>query len=390
MTVTAHAGSPAGARQVAEGLAWRRWLALLVRFSVTIPLCAALSVAGGCTTIGYYAQAVGGQFALARSSRPVGSLLADPQTPGDLRDRLALAGEIVAFARSEMGLDGGGSFRTYAALDRPYVVWNLFAAPPLSLQGRRWCYPVVGCVPYRGYFRRRAAERAAARLVAEGFETHVAGVPAYSTLGWFDDPLISTFIGWPEARFVELLIHEIAHRRIWVRDDLAFNESFADFAGEAGVRLWFEARGRGREFRSHEADRNAWRRLMALLLATRDRLDAVYGQGGDESRRYREKARTLETFRGCYRDHRQMLGGGSFDRLVDGVNNAYLVALGAYADWRPAFAALYRTSGGWAEFLRAVDELAALGGDGRTAALERLKQAAGPETEELLRIQCGF
>ena len=364
--------------------------ALFVRLVGAISVILAPLVAGGCATFGYYAQAVGGQFELARSSRPVRSLLADPETPMALRNRLVLAGEIVEFSQSELGLDGGGSFRSYAALDRPYVVWNLFAAPPLSLEGRRWCYPAVGCVPYRGFFRRRAAEEAAARFASNGYETHVAGVPAYSSLGWFDDPLLSTFIDWPEARLVELLIHEIAHRRIWIRDDVAFNESFAEYAGEAGARLWFEGEGRESDVASYQAARNAWRGLGELLLETRDRLDSVYRQGGDESRRYREKARVLATLRRCYKEHRSMLGGGSFDELVDRVNNAYLVALGAYADWRRAFAALYRQAGDWAGFLHEVDTLAALDTDERTAALRRLNRIAEPENEAFVQIQCGF
>ena len=301
-----------------------------------------------------------------------------------------LAGEVAGFSLSELGLDGGRSFRTYAALNRPYVVWNLYAAPPLSLDGRRWCYPVVGCVPYRGFFRRRHAERAAARMAAHGFEIHLAGVPAYSTLGWFNDPLLSTFIEWPEARFVELLIHEIAHRRIWVRDDAMFNESFAEYAGETGARLWFAARGRDAEFVAYQAERDAWFRMKRLLLQTRDRLDAVYRRKSADSLRYREKARVLEAFRRCYRDHRPVLGGGSFDSLAEGVNNAYLVALGAYAGWRPAFAALHRQAGDWAGFLEAVDALGALGADERTAALRALQPDAEPEREERVGIECGF
>lgn len=373
------------------GLDWRRGpRALFVRSVWALPLLAALVVAGGCATFGYYAQAVGGQVELTRSSRRVDALLADPRTPPELRERLLLAGEIVRFSRSELDLDGGGSYRTYAALDRPYVVWNLFAAPPLSLDGRRWCYPVAGCVPYRGFFKRRSAERAAARLAADGFETHVAGVPAYSTLGWFNDPLLSTFIDWPEARFVELLIHETAHRRIWARNDAVFNESFAEYAGETGTRLWFAAGGQDAEYAAYQADRKAWRRMKRLLLRARDRLAEVYRGDGDDALRLREKARVLDAFRRCYRDHRPRLGGGSFDTLADGVNNAYLVALGAYADWRPAFAALYRQSGDWFGFLEAVDALAALGADERAAALRRLQLDANPAREERVRIECGF
>ena len=345
------------------------------------PLMLTALLSGGCATFGYYAQAVGGQMELARSARPVPSVLADPKTPPALRDRLALAGRVVEFSRSELGFDSGGGYRNYVDLDRPYVVWNLFAAPPLSLQGRQWCYPVVGCVPYRGFFSRRHAEGAAARLARNGFETHLTGVPAYSSLGWFDDPLLSTFIGWPEARLVELLVHEIAHRRVWVRDDAAFNEAFAEFTGAEGARRWFVHHGRAAEFAAYRASEGGWQRLRALLLATRERLDAVYGSGGDERQRYREKARVLESFRRCYREHESRLGGGSFDHLVDGVNNAYLVALGAYTNWRPAFAALYRQAGDWVSFLEEVDVLADLEADERAARLHGLKLESADQSD---------
>ncbi len=335
-------------------------------------LFAAPWMVGGCAALHYYAQAAAGQFELLRASRPVESIIAHPDTGEALRDRLLLADRVVEFARWELGLDAGNSYRRYASLDEPFVVWNLFAAPPLSLDGHRWCYPFVGCVPYRGFFDQRAALRAEARLVRHGYETHVAGVAAYSTLGWFDDPLLSTFIDWPEPRLAELLLHEISHRRVWVRDDAAFNESFAAFAGETGARLWFRQTGREAKFDRYVASRQGWQRLRALLLATRAQLESGYRKGDDEERRYLEKARVLETFRRCYRHHRPLLGGGAFDSLVEAVNNAYLVALGAYADWYPTFAALYRRAGGWTAFLEAVDALAGLAREERTAALEAL------------------
>ena len=351
-------------------------------------LIAALWLLGGCAALHYYTQAAGGQFELLRASRPVQSIIADPDTGEALRDRLLLADRIVKFARSELGLDAGNSYRRYVALDDPFVVWNVFAAPPLSLEGHRWCYPFVGCVPYRGFFDQRAALRAEARLVRRGYETHVAGVAAYSSLGWFDDPLLSTFIDWSEPRLADLLLHEIAHLRVWVRDDVVFNESFAAFAGETGARLWFRQTGREAEFDRYLASRQGWRRLRALLLATRAQLELGYRKGGAEVRRYREKARVLETFRRCYRHHKPLLGGGAFDGLVEAVNNAYLVALGAYADWYPAFAALYQREGGWTSFLEAVDALAGLAPEERTAALEALKPKRHAKDGELDPMRC--
>ena len=337
-------------------------------------LFAALWLAGGCASIHHYTQAATGQLEVLRKSRPVESVIAHPDTEEALRDRLLLADRIIDFARLELGLDAGNSYRRYAALGRPFVVWNLFAAPPLSLDARRWCYPFVGCVPYRGYFDRNAALKAKVRLARQGYETYVAGVPAYSTLGWFDDPLLSTFIDWPEPRLAELLLHEIAHQRVWVKDDAAFNESFATFAGETGAQLWFRKTGREAEFDRYVASGHGWQRLRALLLETRAQLESVYEGEGDEQLRSREKTRVLEAFRRCYRQHKPLLGGGAFDGLVEVVNNAYLTAYGTYTDWHPAFAELYGRVGGWTAFLKAIDTLAGLATEERKIALEALNK----------------
>ena len=243
-------------------------------------------------------------------------------------------------------------------------------------------------MPYRGYFDRNAASRAEARLARRGYETYVAGVSAYSTLGWFNDPLLSTFIGWSEPRLAELLLHEISHQRVWVKDDAAFNESFATFVGETGARLWFRKTGREGEFDDHLASRQGWQRFRGLLLATRAQLESVYRQGGDEESKYQEKARVLEAFGRCYRQHKPSLGVGAFDGLVEAVNNAYLGALGTYTDWYPAFAALYRQTGGWTEFLQAVDALAEFTWEERNIALEALDAKGHARTDELDLVLC--
>lgn len=367
-----------------DGPVWRAWS----RVWRTGALVTLSWLSGGCAAFQYYTQAAAGQLEVLRTSRPIETVIAHPDTEAALRDRLLVAEDIVGFAESELGLDAGKSYRHYAAIGRPFVVWNLFAAPPLSLDSRRWCYPFVGCVPYRGYFKRDAALRAEARLARRGYETYVAGVPAYSTLGWFDDPVLSTFIGWSEPRLAELLLHEISHQRIWVQDDAAFNESFATFAGETGARLWFRKNGREAEFDAYLASRQGWQRFRDLLLTTKARLGSVYRQGGDEELRYREKARVLDAFRHCYRQHKASLGGGAFDELVEAVNNAYLGALGTYTDWYPAFAALYREAGGWTAFLEVVDALAALAPKKRTDSLESLNLRRQGGEGELDGVKC--
>src|SRR5512132_203702 len=181
----------------------------------------------GCETLAYYMQALGGQLELMARAQPVAAVIQDPATPQALRDRLELARSIRDYASRELGLPDNGSYRSYADLERPYVVWNVVAAPEFGLEPVESCFPVAGCVPYRGFFSREDAERHAGRLHSAGNDVNVRGVPAYSTLGRFDDPLLSTFIRNPDAELARLIFHELAHQRLYVKGDATFNESFA-------------------------------------------------------------------------------------------------------------------------------------------------------------------
>lgn len=233
-----------------------------------------LLLLAGCETLSYYAQAVGGQLSLMSRSRPIEDLLADPATPAPLRERLALARSIRDFAVKELKLPDNGSYRSYADLGRPYAVWNVVAAPEFSLRPLQSCFPVAGCVAYRGFFAQADAERHAAALRAAGNDVYVYGVPAYSTLGRFDDPLLSTFIRYPEADFARLIFHELAHQLVYVQDDSSFNESFAVVVEREGLRRWLAATGRGGgEWRAFE-ERN--RKINAEIQQTRARLEVLY------------------------------------------------------------------------------------------------------------------
>ena len=214
---------------------------------------AALVVLTGCQTVGFYSQAVGGQLAIMRQQQPVERVIGDPDTPAELKARLELAWEILAFAKDSLALEVDGRYQRYADIGREYVVWNVVAAPRYSLEPIEWCYPVVGCAPYRGYFAEGAAVAFAAKLDADGFETYLGGAAAYSTLGWFDDPLLSSFLDYPPARLAELLFHELAHGRVWVKGDVAFNEAFASFVGKAGARQWLGAEERAAFDRANRA-----------------------------------------------------------------------------------------------------------------------------------------
>jgi predicted aminopeptidase len=221
----------------------------------------------GCETLSYYGQAVGGHLALVGSAQPVAQVLADPAAARALKEQLQVAGEIRDFATRKLGLPDNGSYRSYAALGRPYAVWNVVAAPEFSLTPVQSCFPFAGCVAYRGFYDQAAAQRHAAGLRDTGNDVVVYGVPAYSTLGWFDDPLLSTFIGYPEADLARLVFHELAHQLLYVKGDSTFNESFAVAVEREGVRRWLAARGR-------EAERA--RDSATQVAAVRARLEVLY------------------------------------------------------------------------------------------------------------------
>ena len=206
---------------------------------------ATVCLTSGCSTIGYYSQSVGGHLHMVRAARPVGDWLADDAASAALKDKLALSQRIRDFAVSELHLPDNASYRRYADLKRPAAVWNVVAAPELSLTLKTWCFPVVGCVGYRGYFDRAEAEAFAAALKQQEplEEVGVYGVPAYSTLGrlpgdWLADPLLNTFIGYPEGELARLIFHELAHQVAYASGDTEFNESFATAVERIGGQRW--------------------------------------------------------------------------------------------------------------------------------------------------------
>jgi predicted aminopeptidase len=272
------------------------------------------------------------------------------------------------------------------------VVWNLFAAQPLSLDGRSWCYPFVGCAPYRGYFERERAQAAAARLEAAGYETFVGGVAAYSTLGWFDDSLMSSFIDWPDAELAALLIHELAHRRVWVAGDVPFNESYATFVADEGAALWFDARGGPEVGTGYLDQRQARARWQDLLLAARAELARVYTSDAPQPDRMAAREHVFGALRTCYVDRLERYGGGVFDRMMAAVNNAFLVSLSTYHDHVGAFRVMFADTGGdWRQFHERVAQLASEPESGRAARLEALAErqvANGRDQQNADQVEC--
>ena len=342
---------------------------------------AACALQAGCANMGYYAQSVGGHLGLMQSARPVSQWLSDEGTAPELKQRLVLAQQIRRFGVTELHLPDNSSYQRYADLKRRAAVWNVVAAPEFSLALKTWCFPVAGCVGYRGYFDEAAARLLAEQERAQGLEVSVYAVPAYSTLGWTNwaggDPLLNTFIHYPDGELARMLFHELAHQVVYVKDDTLFNESFATAVERLGSRRWLAAQGSDQARQRYaEFDRRR-QQFRALTLATRERLQAIYAQhdagNNDQSSLRTKKEAAMEEFRAAYALLRENWGGhGAFDAWVAGANNAALGAQAAYDELVPAFEALFARSGeDWHAFYDAVRQLADMPPAQRTRELKR-------------------
>ena len=319
-------------------------------------------VLAGCQTLAYYGQAASGQLALIGRARPVEQVLAEPAAAPLLKERLALAAQIRDFASRELRLPDNGAYRSYADLGRPYALWNVVATPEFSLEPVLSCFPVAGCVSYRGYYDKATAERHAQGLRAAGHDVVVYGVPAYSTLGWFDDPLLSTFIGYPEADLARLMFHELAHQLLYVKDDSTFNESFAVVVEREGLRRWLATRGREAALAQERAREARSRELSARFAAARERLQALYRMRLEPATMRERKRAELEGLRPLL---------AQFPGLENQApNNALLASFATYTELVPGFEKLLvEARGDLPAFYARVRELAALQPDMRKAAL---------------------
>ena len=354
-----------------------------------LALLACLALAGCAHTegaLGYYWQSVQGHARLLQAARPLDEWIANESTPAPLRARLQLAQRARHFAVQELGLPDNASYRSYADLGRSAAVWNVVAAPPYALELHRWCFPFTGCIGYRGYFQEADAQAEGARLAAQGLEVDVYGVPAYSTLGYLDwaggDPLLNTFIGWPEGEFVRLLFHELAHQVVYAQGDTLFNESFATAVERLGTERWLATQARPEVRQAFAASEERRQSFRALTRATRARLAEIYEQNKapahDSQALNAMKSGAMQDFRARYAVLRERwLAQGArvegYDRWVAQANNASFAAQAAYDAWVPAFEALFAQQGQrWDAFYDAVRHLAALPQDERHARLRAL------------------
>ncbi len=325
-----------------------------------------LGVVSGCESIAYYGQAAQGQMSLLLAREPIAERLSQTSIPDAERRKLQLVLDARAFAEQALLLEAGDSYLSYVELERPFVLWNVFAAPEFSTSPLNWCYPIAGCVSYRGYFNETAAQRAAARLTEDGFDVYSGGVDAYSTLGWFADPLTSSVLRRSEHSLAALLFHELAHRRVYLPGDTTFNESFATFVEQEGMRRWLQVRshnGLQEDVSQQIAAESAMQeQFVALVSGYRERLAALYAEPLDPSQMRERKEALQQALRDEYAVLRGQWEYTGYDRWFAGpLNNAQLATVASYNDLVPAFAALLKELGGDLErFYERVARLAEL------------------------------
>lgn len=376
---------------------------LLACLGATVALCGCASTMED-STLGYYWQSFRGHMSLMNSAKPIDDWIGDPALKPALRERLELARRARRFAVDELALPDNASYHRYAQLERSAAVWNVVAAPPYSLRLHTWCFPVTGCIGYRGYFAEADAQAEARRMQQAGLEVSVYPVPAYSTLGYSNwmggDPILSTFIGWPEGDFVRLLFHELAHQVAYASGDTGFNESYATAVERLGVQQWLREQSTPaaqEEFNASEQRRAEFR---ALTRSTREALESVYksadpaqASSDDHPALAAGKQQAMQAFRDHYAQlrerwiregHAQPGQLASLDRWVREANNAAFGAQGAYDDLVPAFLTLFEHEGrDWQRFHAAVKRMARADGEERKAALEELMPASSSGARSL-------
>ncbi len=336
---------------------------------------AALPLLSSCASISYYAQAVSGHFEVMWRSTPIEERLHETDTPASLKQKLERALVIRDFASRDLGLPDNDSYRRYADLGRPYVLWNVFAAPEFSVSPIQSCFPFAGCVSYRGFYSEDAAKQHADVLAKEGDDVYVGGVSAYSTLGWFSDPVLSTFISYPEPEVARIVFHELAHQEVYIKGDTVFNESFAVAVEEEGLRRWLEREGTPAQRAAYLDSRRRQAEFAALVLKYRARLADFYAKPLSDAEKREGKRQLFEEMNGEYAALKASWGGfAGFDRLLArGPNNAFLVSIASYTELLPAFRALLaQNHGDLPAFYRAVKDLSKLEKPERDARLAKL------------------
>ena len=302
-----------------------------------LPPLAALALSS-CQTLHFYGQAVSGQFEILAKSRSNQKVIADPASTPRLRRQLVSVEEIRRFASEQLALPGDKSYGKYADLGRQHVVWVLYAAPEFSLEPKTWFYPAIGEMDYRGYFHEADTTALAGELRKEGYDVYIGGVDAYSTLGWFHDPILNTFVDYPDIDLAETIFHELTHRKVFHRGDTVFNESLANVVAEEGVKRWLKFHGRITDLRKYEGRLVRRREFYQEIEIARSRLKALYASGETASVMRTRKAAILEKLRDQFRELRRRWGGHGLESwLEEDLNNGHIVSLDLYFQQMPEF-----------------------------------------------------
>jgi predicted aminopeptidase len=317
----------------------------------------------GCADLRYYYQAAEGQMQIWHRSRPITQVIEDSRTSPQLRERLSMVLRMRDFASRELALPDNGSYRKYADLERPYVVWNVFAAAEFSVVPQEWCFPFAGCVGYRGYFSETGAAQFGEELRRRDLDVFVTGIPAYSTLGWFDDPVLNTVMRYPDAELARLIFHELAHQVVYVPGDTVFNESFAVAVEQEGVDRWLARDGDAAKRTAFDLYERRKSDFVDLVMRYRDRLSALYATAAPEEQKRAKKAETFAAMKSEYLTLKTSWGGyAGYDRFfTPELNNAHLVPVVTYSELVPGLRRLLAESGGdFKRFYAAVREIGTL------------------------------
>ncbi|MEE9332895.1 MAG: aminopeptidase [Granulosicoccaceae bacterium] len=357
---------------------------MISRRTLVIFVAAAVGVASltlmSCSSIGYYSQAASGHLKLMNAREPIDELLETDSTDPELRKKLQTLVDARVFAIEILRLPANDSYTTYAATGRDYVTWNVVAAEEFSLQPKTWCFPVAGCVSYKGYFKEQAAKDYAAVLAAEQYDVTVGGASAYSTLGWFDDPVLDTMLRGGDIRYVGTLFHEMAHQVLYVKDDSNFNEAFASFVEQQGMRIWLQLRDENERISKYEAFLKRSDEFNKLLQVTQTELRALYSQELEAGQKREQKKAVFDDMQEGYVNLKESWGGYSgYDRWFSReINNARLLSVATYRKWVPAFEAIYNEKGrSMEDFYTAATKISELPKEERQVALSAYLPAGG-------------
>jgi predicted aminopeptidase len=341
--------------------------------SITFLIIILITTLEGCATLSFYSQAIAGHTSLLWHRKDIKSIVTDPATDEVTRSKLLLVLSVLNYAQDNLNLPVGDSFSTYVATGKPFILWNVFAAPELSLEMKTFCYPIAGCVSYRGYFKERQAINMASSLQDDGYDVFVGGVAAYSTLGWFSDPVLDTFLNRSDVGIARLLFHELAHKVVYIPGDTQFNESFATAVEQAAIKPWLSDRKEDKVYEDYVAQGKRRSQVLNIINDTREALEVLYKSGLSTANQRQEKQVLIHSLQAQYQTLRKSWNGEndfqywmSSEMPFSGINNAKLGTIADYNEWVPAFHALLSDHGGdLSEFLKVVVNISKLDREAR-------------------------